>query len=77
VTDASDYTIPIHGDSAICIMWQSKFAKTYQDELATPVGGTCSRDCWRRPINDSSPAHKPKIRTNLHKQVRRHCVGQL
>jgi predicted N-formylglutamate amidohydrolase len=32
VTDASDYTIPVHGEQRTCTMWHSKFAKTFTDE---------------------------------------------
>jgi hypothetical protein len=51
VTDASDYTIPVHGEQT-CTMWHSKFAKTSsRTKRVSGCGRRCLRDCFRKLIS--------------------------
>jgi hypothetical protein len=69
VTDASDYTIPVHGEQRDCTMWHSKFAKT--SSRTKRVNGNwrrCLCDCFRKlmsgPIACRSPSEpEGSIRT--------------
>jgi len=56
VTDASDYTIPVHGEQRdLPTMWHSKFAKTSsRPKRVNEIGGVCLRDCFRKLMSGSS-----------------------
>jgi len=60
VTDASDYTIPVHGEQRACTIWRSKFAKTSSRmKLVSEPGRRCLRDCSRRLMSGSRVCRSP------------------
>jgi predicted N-formylglutamate amidohydrolase len=66
VTDASDYTIPVHGE-------QRKLPhvaiEIRQDLIADALGQLCWYDCIRKPISGSSTPGSPNKTGRLYRAI--------